>query len=65
MAPTQVGVNKENNMAKAKGSAGSGLKKLLNKEGGKGTTIGRGKLSLSTMNKNKKRSFKVYRGQGK
>ena len=31
----------------------------------KGTSIGRGILKTSTMNKNKKRSFKKYRGQGK
>ena len=65
MAPTQVGVNKENNMAKAKGSSSGGFKKVLNQTRGKGTSIGRGLLSLSTMNKDKKRSFKKYRGQGK
>ena len=31
----------------------------------KGTSQGRNPKSLSTMNKNKRRSFKKYRGQGK
>lgn len=31
----------------------------------KGTSIGDGMLKTSSMNKSKKRSFKVYRGQGK
>ena len=31
----------------------------------KRTSIGRGFLSKSMMNKNKKRSFKAYRGQGR
>lgn len=31
----------------------------------KGTSIGRGILKTSTMNKHKRRSFKKYRGQGK
>lgn len=31
----------------------------------KGTSIGNGMLKTSSMNKSKKRSFKVYRGQGK
>lgn len=30
-----------------------------------GTTIGRGSIKFSTMNKNKRRSYKPYRGQGK
>ncbi len=30
-----------------------------------GTTIGNGSIKFSTMNKNKRRSFKAYRGQGK
>lgn len=30
----------------------------------KKTTIGRGRISMSTMNKHKRRSFKKYRGQG-
>lgn len=51
-------------MAKAKGSSSGGFKKVLNQTRGKGTSIGRGLLSLSTMNKDKKRSFKKYRGQG-
>jgi hypothetical protein len=32
---------------------------------GKGTSIGRGILKTSSMNKSKKRSYKAYRGQGK
>lgn len=31
----------------------------------KGTSIGRGTLKMSSMNKSKKRSYKKYRGQGK
>ncbi len=31
----------------------------------KGTSIGNGMRKTSTMNKNKKRSFKEYRGQGR
>ena len=31
----------------------------------KRTTIGNGKIGMSTMNKHKRRSFKKYRGQGK
>jgi len=31
----------------------------------KGTSIGRGKFKTSSLNKHKKRSHKVYRGQGK
>lgn len=30
-----------------------------------GTTIGQGKIKFGTMNKNKRRSFKKYRGQGR
>jgi len=30
----------------------------------KGTSIGRGAVKTSSMNKNKKRSHKAYRGQG-
>ena len=41
-----------------------GTKIILNDNPRKGTTIGRGKLKRSTMNKHKKRSFKKYRGQG-
>lgn len=37
----------------------------LNHANGKGTSIGNGMLSRSTMNKHKKRSFKKYRGQGR
>ena len=31
----------------------------------KGTSIGKNPKSRATMNKSKKRSFKIYRGQGK
>jgi len=31
----------------------------------KGTSIGRGHLNTSSMNKRKKANFKAYRGQGK
>jgi hypothetical protein len=31
----------------------------------KKTTIGNGRISTSTMNKHKRRSFKPYRGQGR
>lgn len=31
----------------------------------KGTSIGRGLVKKASMNKNKKRSYKKYRGQGK
>jgi len=31
----------------------------------KGTSIGRGAVKTSSMNKSKKRSYKKYRGQGK
>jgi len=30
----------------------------------KGTSIGRGRLKTSSMNKSKRRSYKKYRGQG-
>jgi len=38
---------------------------ILNDTHRKGTSIGRGKIKFSTMNKHKKRSFKKYRGQGR
>lgn len=31
----------------------------------KGTSIGRGAIKTSSMNKSKKRSYKKYRGQGR
>jgi hypothetical protein len=31
----------------------------------KRTTIGRGRLKMSSMNKHKRRSYKAYNGQGK
>ena len=40
-------------------------KNILNDTHRKGTSIGRGKIKFSTMNKHKKRSFKKYRGQGR
>lgn len=39
-------------------------KKLLNGETKKGTSVGLGRIKLSSMNKSKKRSYKPYRGQG-
>lgn len=48
-------------MAK-KSNAGTAWKPEANK---KGTSIGRGFTKTSTMNKNKRRSYKKYRGQGK
>jgi len=35
------------------------------KKGRKKTSIGRGNVSRSTMNKGKKRGLKLYRGQGR
>lgn len=32
---------------------------------GKKTSQGRGNVAFSTMNKNKRRSYKAYRGQGR
>jgi len=50
----------------AKKRAGTGaVKKTLNHSNGKGTSIGRGLIKTSTMNKSKRRSYKKYRGQGK
>jgi len=50
----------------AKGGKSSGtVKKTINNTFKKGTTIGFGKVKTSTMNKNKKRNFKKYRGQGR
>lgn len=40
-------------------------KRILNHTRGKGTSIGRGMTKTSSMNKSKKRNFKVYRGQGR
>jgi hypothetical protein len=50
-------------MAKAGKSQGN-AKITLNDNIGKGTSIGRGLTKTSSMNKNKRRSFKKYRGQG-
>ena len=48
-------------MAKARFSANTTLIDHVKKR----TTIGRGKLKLSSMNKSKRRSYKRYNGQGK
>lgn len=47
-------------MAKPRTSGLSGITSIR-----KGTSIGRNPKSKATMNKDKKRSFKKYRGQGK
>ena len=55
-------------MAKAKTTGGSSTKggKISFSDNNKGgTTIGLGKIKFGTMNKNKRRSFKKYRGQGR
>ena len=49
-------------MAKARG--GLGTASTIDHVS-KRTTIGRGKLKMSSMNKNKRRSYKPYVGQGK
>jgi hypothetical protein len=41
----------------------SGASKIVRKP--KHTSIGRGLIKMSSMNKSKKASFKKYRGQGK
>ena len=41
------------------------VKKVLLNNYIKGTSIGNGQISKSTMNKHKKRGFKKYRGQGR
>jgi hypothetical protein len=53
-------------MAKAIGSNKTGKVSFTKQLRGK-TTIGKNKSSIkfSTMNKNKRRSYKAYRGQGK
>jgi hypothetical protein len=43
-----------------KQTTGSAIEHVVKK-----TTIGNGRVSTSTMNKHKRRSFKKYRGQGK
>jgi hypothetical protein len=50
-------------MAKAKGGIGGGSSTIEHVK--KRTTIGRGRLKMSSMNKNKRRSHKPYVGQGK
>jgi len=50
----------------AKGGRSNGTMKIvINDVHRKGTTIGNGKIKMSTMNKRKKRNFKKYRGQGR
>ena len=49
-------------MAKKVANAANALKKTSKP---KRTSIGRGFLSKSMMNKHKRRSFKAYRGQGR
>ena len=50
-------------MAKKVGSNILGVN--LNRDGNnKRTSIGRGKVKMSSMNKSAKKSFKKYRGQG-
>jgi len=45
---------------------GSGItKKVINDVHRKGTSIGHGKVKLSSMNKSKKAGYKKYRGQGR
>lgn len=39
-------------------------KVVLNSTNGKRTSIGHGKVKTSSMNKNKRRAYKQYRGQG-
>lgn len=51
-------------MAKKSGGSSGNLKKILNANSQKGTSIGRGKIKLSSMNKHKRRNYKKYRGQG-
>ena len=41
------------------------LKKVLNENTIKGTSIGNGKIKTSSMNKRKRASYKKYRGQGR
>lgn len=63
-----VCLRKEIYMAKAKTTGGSSTKggKISFSDNNKGgTTIGLGKIKFGTMNKNKRRSFKKYRGQGR
>lgn len=49
-------------MAKAKSSGNAKI--TLNQNSCKGTSIGRGKIKTSSMNKSKRRNYKKYRGQG-
>lgn len=44
---------------------GGNAKVILNANSVKGTSIGRGRIKTSSMNKHKRRGYKKYRGQGK
>jgi len=53
-------------MAKGSSSGKTGTGKISFSDNHKGgTTIGLGKIKFGTMNKNKRRNFKAYRGQGR
>jgi len=39
-------------------------KNVLNANAVKGTSIGRGRIKTSSMNKHRRKSYKKYRGQG-
>ncbi len=49
----------------AKQIKGGNTKTILNANAVKGTSIGRGRIKTSSMNKHKRRGYKKYRGQGK
>ena len=50
----------------AKGGRSNGTAKIvINDVHRKGTTIGNGKIKMSSMNKRKKANYKKYRGQGR
>jgi len=52
-------------MAKVLGSSNKNGKISFSNRLKGGTTIGQGHIKFGTMNKNKRRSFKKYRGQGR
>lgn len=52
-------------MAKVLGSSNKGGKISFSNKLKGGTTIGLGQTKFGTMNKNKRRSYKKYRGQGR
>ncbi len=43
---------------------GGNSKVVLNANSVKGTSIGHGKIKTSSMNKDRRKSYKKYRGQG-